>query len=335
MIDLSKKKVVITGGEGFLGKAVGDVIVKRGAIPINLVHNKVNLLDLDSTIQFFMTEAPDYCIHCAGYNGGIEFNRMYPADILYSNTVMALNLYHACEYSQIKKLVSIMTSCAYPDTGMQVLEEENFWNGKPNETIRAHGIAKRTLQAATEAYKKQYNFNSVTTCVTNLYGPYDTFDLIRTKVVGALIRKFTESHLEYLKNIDIATKSQVSIESIDRPVVECWGTGSPKREFMYVPDAAESIVQALEKYDDHNHPLNIGTGNEITIKELVDHIVKAIGYNGDIKWDSEKPDGQLKKLLSTKKMNKIIDINPIGIEEGIRETVKWYFKNKDWADSRK
>jgi len=159
--------------------------------------------------------------------------------------------------------------------------------------------------------------------------------LIRTKVVGALIRKFTEAHLEYLKNIDIVTKSQMSIESIDRPVVECWGTGSPKREFMYVSDAAESIVQALEKYDDHIHPLNIGTGNEITIKELVDHIVKAIGYKGDIKWDSKKPDGQLKKLLSTKKMNKIIDINPVGIEEGIRETVEWYFKNKDWADSRK
>ena len=335
MIDLSGKKVAITGGEGFLGRAVCDVISKRGAVPVSLIHNEVNLLDLDSTIKFFVTESPDYCIHCAGYNGGIEFNRMYPADILYDNTVMALNLYHACEYSQIKKLVSIMTSCAYPDTGMQVLEEENFWNGKPNETIRAHGVAKRTLQAATEAYNKQYNFNSVTACVTNLYGPYDTFDLVRTKVVGALIRKFTEAHFEHLEEIDIANRSEVSVEDIDKPVVECWGTGSPRREFMYVSDAAEAIVQTREKYDDHTQPLNIGTGNDITIKELVDYIAEALGYEGGIEWDSEKPDGQLKKLLSIDRMNKIIDIDPINLRAGISKTVEWYVRNKDWADSRK
>mgnify|MGYP005817120939 CR=1 FL=1 len=335
MIDLSGKKVAITGGEGFLGRAVFDMVVKRGAIPINISHSAINLLDLDSTIRFFSSEMPDYCIHCAGYNGGIEFNRMYPADILYSNTIMALNLYHACEYSQIKKLVSIMTSCAYPDTGMEVLEEENFWNGKPNDTIRAHGIAKRTLQAATEAYEKQYGFNSVTVCVTNLYGPYDTFDLVRTKVVGALIRKFTEAHDEYLKNVDIAIKSNVDISLIEKPTVECWGTGSPRREFMYVSDAAEAIVQALEKYDDHTTPLNIGTGNDITIKELVKYIVEALKYDGEIEWNSEKPDGQLKKLLSTARMEKIININPTSIKEGIGKTVEWYIKNKTWADSRK
>ena len=254
---------------------------------------------------------------------------------MYANTIMALNLYHACEYSRIKKLVSIMTSCAYPDTGMKILEEQNFWNGKPNETIRAHGTAKRILQAATEAYKKQYDFNSVTVCVTNLYGPYDTFDLVRTKVVGALIRKFTEAYFEYMEDLDIAKRSEVAAEDVDRPVVECWGTGSPRREFMYVSDAAEAIVQALEKYNDHAQPLNIGTGNDITIKELVNYIVTALGYDGDIEWNSDKPDGQLKKLLSTERMNKIIDINPISIEGGIKKTVEWYVRNKDWADSRK
>ena len=228
-----------------------------------------------------------------------------------------------------------MTSCAYPDTGMKILEEQNFWNGKPNETIRAHGTAKRILQAATEAYKKQYDFNSVTVCVTNLYGPYDTFDLVRTKVVGALIRKFTEAYFEYMEDLDIAKRSEVAAEDVDRPVVECWGTGSPRREFMYVSDAAEAIVQALEKYNDHAQPLNIGTGNDITIKELVNYIVTALGYDGDIEWNSDKPDGQLKKLLSTERMNKIIDINPISIEGGIKKTVEWYVRNKDWADSRK
>ena len=335
MIDLSEKKVVVTGGEGFLGRAVKSVLFEREPIPIILSHDKVYLLDLDATIKFFVSQNPDYCIHCAGYNGGIEFNRMYPADILYANTVMGLNLFHACEYSQIKKMISIMTFCAYPDTGEQVLEESNFWNGQPNETIRAHGIAKRTLQAATDAYKKQYNFNSVTACVTNLYGPYDTFDLVRTKVVGALIRKFTEAHIEYLEDMEIAKRSDVPIEEIDKPAVECWGTGSPKREFMYVSDAAEAIVQALEKYDDHTQPLNIGTGNDITIKELVNYIVTSLGYEGDVIWNTEKPDGQLKKLLSTERMNKIIDINPAGLSEGINKTVEWYINNKEWADSRK
>ena len=152
--------------------------------------------DLQAIILFMTSVKPDYCIHAAGYNGGIEFNRMYPADILYSNTVMGLNIHHACEYLNVKKIVSIMTSCAYPDTGMEVLEEDTFWDGQPNKTIRAHGIAKRTLQTAAEAYNDQYELDAVTVCVTNLYGPNDTFNLVRTKVVGALIRKFAEAVIE-------------------------------------------------------------------------------------------------------------------------------------------
>ena len=153
--------------------------------------------------------------------------------------------------------------------------------------------------------------------------------------MGALIRKFTEAHIEYLEDMEIAKRSDVPIEEIDKPAVECWGTGSPKREFMYVSDAAEAIVQALEKYDDHTQPLNIGTGNDITIKELVNYIVTSLGYEGDVIWNTEKPDGQLKKLLSTERMNKIIDINPAGLSEGINKTVEWYINNKEWADSRK
>ena len=251
MIDLKDKIVLVTGGEGFFGRAICKAVNSRGGKAVALRHQSVNLCDLDATISALDSLKPDYCIHAAGYNGGIEFNRMYPADILYSNTVMGLNIHHACEYLGVKKVVSIMTSCAFPDTGMEILKEETFWDGLPNKTIRAHGIAKRILNAATQAYNDQYNLNAVTVCVTNLYGPNDTFNLVRTKVVGALIRKFVEAKLE------------------ENEQVECWGTGAPMREFMYVDDAAEAVVQALEKYEDVDTPLNIGTGSDISIKELV------------------------------------------------------------------
>jgi GDP-L-fucose synthase len=317
MIDIKDKIVLVTGGEGFLGRAIVNNLIEKGAKPIALRHGDVNLNDLQTLIHYLNSVKPDYCIHAAGYNGGIEFNRMYPADILFSNAVMGLNLHHACEWAGVKKLISIMTSCAYPDTGMEILEEDQFWNGLPNETIRAHGIAKRVLQAASEAYSKQYEFNSVSVCVTNLYGPNDTFNLVRTKVVGALIRKFVEAKHK------------------EEEQVECWGTGSPMREFMYVDDAAEAIVQALQKYEDNTAPLNIGTGSDISIKQLVEYINEAVGYEGEIFWNTEKPDGQMKKLLSVEKMKKYIDIETTDVKEGIAKTVEWYSLNKEEANAKK
>ena len=317
MIEVKDSKILVTGGEGFLGTAICKNIRDKGGHPIVLQHSKVNMNDLQALIMFINDVKPDYCIHAAGYNGGIEFNRMYPADILYSNTVMGLNLHHACEYLGVKKVLSIMTSCAYPDTGMEILKEETFWDGQPNKTIRAHGIAKRNLQAAAEAYNDQYELNASTVCVTNLYGPHDTFNLIRTKVVGALVRKFAEAVIE------------------EEGEVECWGTGAPMREFMYVEDAAEAIVQALQKYDDPTQPLNIGTGKDISIKQLVEHIVSAVGYKGEVVWNTEKPDGQMKKLLDTFRMAEYIEIQPIEVEEGIKKTVDWYITNKEAADAKK
>lgn len=316
MINIKNKKILVTGGTGFLGSAICKNIEDKGGIAIPLKSEEVNLLNLESIIQFMAASKPDYCIHAAGYNGGIEFNRMYPADILYSNTIMGLNLHYACQYMNVKKVLSIMTSCAYPDTGMEFLKEETFWEGLPNKTIRAHGIAKRTLQTAAESYNEQYELNAVTVCVTNLYGPKDTFNLVRTKVVGALIRKFVEAVNE-------------------NSSVDCWGTGAPMREFMYVDDAAEAIVQALQKYEDSSQPLNIGTGKDISIKQLVEYIVDATGFSGEVYWDTDKPDGQMKKLLDTTRMSNYIKISPIEVKEGIKKTVKWYRGNKEYADSRK
>jgi|TARA_B100000519_G_scaffold186013_1_gene181662 nucleoside-diphosphate-sugar epimerase len=316
MINIKNKKILVTGGTGFLGSAICKNIEDKGGIAIPLKSEEVNLLNLESIIQFMAASKPDYCIHAAGYNGGIEFNRMYPADILHSNTIMGLNLHYACQYMNVKKVLSIMTSCAYPDTGMEFLKEETFWEGLPNKTIRAHGIAKRTLQTAAESYNEQYELNAVTVCVTNLYGPKDTFNLVRTKVVGALIRKFVEAVNE-------------------NGSVDCWGTGAPMREFMYVDDAAEAIVQALQKYEDPSQPLNIGTGKDISIKQLVEYIVEATGFSGEVNWDTDKPDGQMKKLLDNTRMSSYIKISPIEVKEGIKKTVKWYRGNKEYADSRK
>ena len=316
MIDLKNKKVIVTGGMGFLGSSICKKLEDKKAIAIPVKSEEVNLLNPEALIQFMAACKPEYCIHAAGYNGGIEFNRMYPADIFYSNTIMGLNVHYACQYMGIKKVLSIMTSCAYPDTGMEVLKEDTFWKGLPNKTIRAHGIAKRTLQTASEAYNDQYDLNAATVCVTNLYGPKDTFNLIRTKVVGALIRKFVEA----LENDE---------------AVECWGTGAPMREFMYVDDAAEAVVQALEKYEDVDTPLNIGTGSDISIKKLVDYIVGATNYKGEVFWNTEKPDGQMKKLLDTTRMKDILDVTPIEVQEGVKRTVQWYMENKEEADARK
>ena len=210
-----------------------------------------------------------------------------------------------------------MTSCAYPDTGMDVLKEETFWDGLPNKTIRAHGIAKRILQTASEAYNDQYELSAATVCVTNLYGPNDTFDLVRNKVVGALIRKFVEANIE------------------EKDEVECWGTGNPMREFMYVDDAAEAIIQAFQNYHDCSQPLNIGTGKEISIKQLVDYISKAVNYEGEALWNTDKPDGQMKKLLDTTKMQDILDLDITEIDDGLERTVSWYMNHKVIADGRK
>ena len=316
MIDLEGSKVLVTGGFGFFGRGICKALETRKAEAVPVGSREANLLDLESFMQLLDSVRPDYCIHAAGYNGGIEFNRMYPADILYTNTIMGLNLHHGCEYLGVKKVLSIMTSCAYPDTGMEVLKEEDFWNGLPNKTIRAHGIAKRILQTSAEAYGEQYDLKSVTACVTNLYGPYDTFNLVRTKVVGALIRKFVEARLE------------------GGDSVECWGTGDPMREFMYVDDAGEAIVQALEKYEDNSLPLNIGTGKDISIKQLVEHIVEAVGYEGEVDWNTDKPDGQMKKLLDVSRMKSMIDISPMSVKDGIEKTVNWYSSNKEKADAK-
>lgn len=305
MIDLKNKRVVVTGANSMVGRAVISSLRNREAAVWGVYHQDVDLLNLQETRHTFEIAAPEYLIHAAGWNGGIEWNKMYPADIFYRTSQMALNVLKCCEQYKIDKCLSILASCSYPNNQESVLKEDTLWDGAPNGTVECHGLSKRVLDAYSRQLRKQHDINAVTVVLTNSYGPYDSFDLEKTKVVGALIRKFVEA------------------KETNSPRVECWGTGSPKREFMFCNDAGEAIVQALEKYDEEI-PLNIGTGIEVTIKELVEIIVGEVGYQGEVFWDTSKPDGQMKKLLDTTKMKSILDVQLVSLKEGIKETIDWY-----------
>ena len=305
MVDLKDKKVLVTGPNSMVGRAVTSSLKGRGAVVWPVFHEDIDLLDLHQTRHAFEIAEPDYVIHAAGWNGGIEWNKMYPADIFYRTSQMALNVLKCCEQYKVDKCLSILASCSYPNNQESVLREDTLWDGAPNGTVECHGLSKRILDAYSRQLRKQYGLNAITVVLTNSYGPHDSFDLEKTKVVGALIRKFVEA------------------KKTNSPRVECWGTGSPKREFMFCNDAGEAIVQTLETYEGWI-PLNIGTGIEVTIKELVEIIVEEVGYEGEVFWDASKPDGQMKKLLDTSKMKSILDVELIGLQEGIKETIDWY-----------
>lgn len=254
-------------------------------------------------------------IHCAGFNGGIEFNRQFPADIFYNNTVMGLNVIDMCRQFEVPKVLSVVASCAYPEYiyegGECKLNDEmyadEFLDLPPNDTVACHGYAKRNLQLASQFYAQQYGLRATTACITTMYGPGDSFHPMRTKVLGALIAKFTNAAIEEHESVTL------------------WGTGSAKREFIYVDDAAEALVRSFGgPYEDSTKPINIGTGFEYSIKELANMIAKIIGYKGKILWDESKPDGQLRKRLY---MDSDIGFSLTPMEQGIEETIRYYITN--------
>jgi nucleoside-diphosphate-sugar epimerase len=312
---LTGSDIMVTGGGGFLGSHIVDYLKKCKA-SVHIPRSRwIDFTDYAKTLQYFMVTRPEYVIHCAGFNGGIEFNRRYGADILYNNSTMALNIHKAAHKAGVKKIVSVITSCAYPDNGAEVITESSLWEGLPNETIRGHGIAKRMLQACAEQYHNQHGLDAVTAALTNLFGPRDTFNLVRTKVVGAVINKLLTAKM-----------------TGEAP--EFWGTGASRREFMYVEDAAQALVQALFKYEDHSQPLNIGIGSDMSIKELVDTVADFIGYQKEIKWLTEKGDGQMKKLLNTDRMRDLLDVQLTPFSLGLEKTFHWYKNNKKEADKQ-
>lgn len=316
-MDLAEKKIIVTGGAGFLGRHVLDALERRGVnradvfIPRRKDYDLTSEADVQRMYHDASQQRPvDAVIHLAAEVGGIGANRDNPGRYFFANMAMAL---HLIEQFRARGLhhrggtfVQTGTICAYPKFTPVPFREDELWNGYPEETNAPYGVAKKAAWQMLDAYKLQYNMRSAYVLPVNLYGPHDNFDLHSSHVIPALIRKCIEAQ-----------------QRGDDHIV-CWGTGSASREFLFVDDAAEGIVRAAEVMQDPT-PINLGAGFEISIKNLVEMIVNLTGFNGEIRWDTTKPDGQPRRCLDTSRAKKLLDWQArVGFEEGLKRTIAWY-----------
>src|SRR5437868_2680864 len=310
------KRVVVTGGAGFLGSHVVELLEKLGANVVIPRRKEYDLTTLEAALRCLQKFEPQVVIHSAAYYGGIGFNQLYPGKIFYENLVMGANVMEASRRAGVKKFVAIGTACSYPGYLEGELKEENLWDGPPHDSVINYGLTKKMMAVQGWAYKKQYDFDAIHLILTNLYGPRDTFQIERSHVVSALIKKFVDAKQE------------------GHPEVEVWGTGKPIREFLYVEDCAEAIVLAAE-YCHDSAPLNIGCGEGTSIRELVEHIQRITGWEGKLRWNTSKPDGQEKKILNVARMKAVLKWQPpTSLPQGLEKTIQWYVANKETADLR-
>jgi GDP-L-fucose synthase len=301
------KRVCVTGGAGFLGSFVTAKLRERGAAEVFIpTIEKYDLVQADSIRQMLDDSQPDIIIHLAAQVGGIGANREHPAEFFYSNLMMGVQLIHEAWQRGVRKFVALGTICAYPKFTPIPFKEENLWDGYPEETNAPYGLAKKMLLVQSQAYRQQYGFNSILLMPVNLYGPRDNFNPESSHVIPALIKKCIEA-----------------IQS-GADAIEVWGDGSPTREFLYVEDAAEGILLAAEKYNSPE-PVNLGSGMEISIKDLVELIARLTGFNGHITWDTNKPNGQPRRRLNVERAEREFGFKAqINFEEGLRRTIEWY-----------
>jgi len=308
MIDLTKKKILITGAHGFLGKyLVKNLLEKRKVPKKNLVLPTSEELDLRKWENCQKAvKNQDIVIHLAAKVGGIGLNRKIPGEMFYDNAVMGIQLMEAARQAKVGKFVAIGTICAYPKFTPVPFKEEDLWSGYPEETNAPYGLAKKMLLVQAQAYRQQYGFNAIYLLSVNMYGLGDNFDPNTSHVIPALIKKC----LDAIKN--------------NEKEIVVWGTGKATREFLYVEDAAEAIILATERYDNPN-PVNIGAGFEISIKDLVELIVRLTGFKGNIVWDTSKPNGQPRRCLDTTKAGKEFGFEAkTPFKEGLKKTIDWY-----------
>lgn len=310
------KKVIVTGGAGFLGKSVVDLLNRKGCKDIFIPRAKEYDLRKASAIKRMLkTAKPDMIIHLAAVVGGIGANKENPGSFFYDNLIMGVELMEQARRFGIEKLVAIGTICAYPKFTKVPFKEEDLWAGYPEETNAPYGLAKKMLLVQSQAYRQQYHFNSIYLLPVNLYGPNDNFfPQYSSHVIPAVIKKCFDAKKDKKKSITV------------------WGTGQPTREFLYVDDAARGIVLAAEKYNE-SEPVNIGSGFEISIKKLVNTIVDLTGFEGKVIWDTSQPDGQPRRLLDVSRAQKEFGFKAeVSLEEGLRTTIKWYEKQKHLCD---
>ena len=303
------KRVLVTGGGGFLGRHVVQKLEHHGALPENIFVPRsadYDLRTLDGIDRALADGKPDIIIHLAAVVGGIGANRENPGKFFYENAIMGIQLIEQARLAEVEKFVTIGTVCSYPKFTPVPFQEDDLWNGYPEETNAPYGIAKKALLVQGQAYRQQYGFNSIHLIPVNLYGPWDNFDPASSHVIPALIKKCVDAR----DNGD--------------PSIEVWGTGAASREFIYVEDAAEGIVLGAERYNG-DEPVNLGVGQEITIKALVEMIVKLTGYEGEIRWDATKPDGQPRRALDTSRARDAFGFSSAtSFAFGLNATINWY-----------
>jgi GDP-L-fucose synthase len=310
MLDLKNKKIVVTGGAGFLGKFVVRKLAQEGCKDIFIpAIEEYDLRDINVIKRMYASAKADIVIHLAATVGGIGANLDKPGSYFYDNLIMGIQLIEQARNSSIEKFVIIGTICAYPKFTPVPFREENLWNGYPDEVTGPYGLAKKMLLVQSQAYRQQYGFNSIFLLPVNLYGPGDNFDPKFSHVVPALIRKFYEAR----------------INDVDEVIV--WGTGKATREFIYAEDCAEGIVKATQSYN-KSEPVNIGTGIETPIKDLAEKIKYLTGYKGKIVWDSSKPDGQPRRCLDVSRALKEFGFKAkTNFDEGLKKTIDWYINS--------
>ena len=300
--------VLVAGGTGLVGSAIVRHLESRGESVLSVNSKVVDLLDRKATFDYVLSHKPEVIIDAAARVGGIGANNKYPVDFLSLNVQIQTNLMDAAHAAKTPNFLFLGSSCIYPRDCAQPIKEEYLLTGPLEATNSAYAVAKIAGIELIKSYRKQYGYKWISAMPTNLYGPNDNFDLETSHVFPALIRKFSEA-------------------AANGGSVELWGTGSPKREFLHVDDLAKAVVVLLEKYNADDH-INVGTGEDVTIKELAETIASAAGFSGDVKWDSTKPDGTPRKVMDVSKIKSLGWAPQISLEEGVRQTVEYYQREK-------
>lgn len=310
MLNLSEKKIVVTGGAGFLGRQVVDQLLKAGANSDKITIPRSRECDLRSRENCQrLADQQDIIIHLAAHVGGIGLNREKPAELFYDNLIMGTQLIHVAHQAGVEKFVCVGTICAYPKFTPVPFKEDDLWSGYPEETNAPYGIAKKALLVQLQSYRQQYGFDGIYLLPVNLYGPEDNFDTRSSHVIPALIRKVYEAQQKGEKSLAV------------------WGDGSPTREFLYSTDAARGIVMATQSYNE-SEPVNLGTNYEISIKDLVELICELMGFEGEIIWETDQPNGQPRRCLDTTRAREKFGFTAqMSFRDGLKNTIDWYRQN--------